>query len=214
MKKSIKKLMAALLSVILILVVAVPAFAAQSGDEIVARIYVITYLEGTSWTDHAWVYFENLSTEKQTVGLYSLPAGEGVSVGCFAASRDDGYGIYYNIESYCANKYGQTGWVSISKDITKSQLQKATDKILSIRNGWDFIFNCMYFAFSVWNAATGDNLVSLVFPVFGQIMLKARGGRKGPQMFVPEKTRVYRQKGRGDNAYLMIVSEKSLNKAI
>ena len=212
MKKALKKIISIIMVAAIVFSLAVPCFAAN--DPIVARIYVITYLEGTSWTDHAWVYFENLSTEKQTVGLYSLPVGEGVSVGCFAASRDDGYGIYYNIESYCANKYGQTGWVSISKDITKSQLQKATDKILSIRNGWDFIFNCMYFAFSVWNAATGDNLVSLVFPVFGQLMLKARGGRKGPQMFVPEKTRVYRQKGRGDNAYLMLVSEKSLNKAI
>lgn len=212
MKKAFKSIVSIIMVAAIVFTLAVPSLAAK--DPVVARIYVITYLEGTSWTDHAWVYFENLSENSVKVGLYNLPAGEGVSVGCFAASRDDGYGIYYNIESYCANKYGQTGWVSISKDITKSQLQKATDKILSIRNGWDFIFNCMYFAFSVWNAATGDNLVSLVFPVFGQLMLKARGGRKGPQMFVPEKTRVYRQKGRGDNAYLMLVSEKSLNKAI
>ena len=212
MKKAFKSIVSIILVAAIVFTLAVPSLAAK--DPVVARIYVITYLEGTSWTDHAWVYFENLSENSVKVGLYNLPAGEGVSVGCFAASRDDGYGIYYNIESYCANKYDQTGWVSISKDITKSQLQKATDKILNIRNGWDFIFNCMYFAFSVWNAATGDNLVSLVFPVFGQLMLKARGGRKGPQMFVPEKTRVYRQKGRGDNAYLMLVSEKSLNKAI
>lgn len=212
MKKVFKSIVSIIMVAAIVFTLAAPSLAAN--DPVVARIYVITYLEGTSWTDHAWVYFENLSENSVKVGLYNLPAGEGVSVGCFAASRDDGYGIYYNIESYCANKYGQTGWVSISKDITKSQLQKATDKILNIRNGWDFIFNCMYFAFSVWNAATGDNLVSLVFPVFGQLMLKARGGRKGPQMFVPEKTRVYRQKGRGDNAYLMLVSEKSLNKAI
>lgn len=212
MKKAFKSIVSIIMVAAIVFTLAAPSLAAK--DPVVARIYVITYLEGTSWTDHAWVYFENLSENSVKVGLYNLPAGEGVSVGCFAASRDDGYGIYYNIESYCANKYGQTGWVSISKDITKSQLQKATDKILNIRNGWDFIFNCMYFAFSVWNAATGDNLVSLVFPVFGQLMLKARGGRKGPQMFVPEKTRVYRQKGRGDNAYLMLVSEKSLNKAI
>lgn len=212
MKKFLKSIVSLLMVVAIIFSLAAPCFAAS--DPIVARIYVITYLEGTSWTDHAWVYFENLSTQKLDVGLYSLPRGEGVSVGCFAASRYDGYGIYYNVESYCANKFGQSGWVSVSKDITKSQLKKASDTILNIRNGWDFIFNCMYFAFKVWNAATGDNLVSLIFPVFGQIQLKARGGRTGPEMFAPEKTRVYRQKGRGDSAYLMIVSEKSLEKAI
>lgn len=212
MKKAFKTIVSIIMVAAIVFSLAAPSFAAN--DPIVARIYVITYLEGTSWTDHAWVYFENLSQEKQTVGLYSLPRGEGVSVGCFAASRYDGYGIYYNIESYCANKFDQTGWVSISKDITKSELKKASDTILNMRNGWDFIFNCMYFAFRVWNAATGDNLVSLVFPVFGQLMLKARGARKGPQMFVPEETRVYRQKGRGDSAYLILVSEKSLEKAI
>ena len=213
MKYATKKLIAILLSLILIFVVAAPCYAAEK-DPVVARIYVITYLEGTSWTDHTWVYFENLSNQKLKVGLYSLPPGEGVSVGCYAASRADGYGIYYNVESYCADKFGQSGWLSISKEITKSQLQKATDKILNIRNGWDFIFNCMYFAFQVWNAATGDKLVSLIFPVIGQMQLKARGATKGPKMFVPQKTRVYRQKGRGDSAYLILVSEKTLGKAI
>lgn len=213
MKKILKTTVSVIMTVVLLFSLTAPSFAAGN-DPIVARIHVITYLEGTSWTDHAWVYFENLSNQKLKVGLYSLPVGEGVSVGCYAASRDDGYGIYYNVESYCANKFGQSGWVSVSKEITKSQLQKATDKILTIRNGWDFVFNCMYFAFQVWNAATGDNLVSLIFPVFGQIQLKARGGRTGLKMFVPDRNRVYRQKGKGDSAYLIIASEGSVNKAI
>lgn len=213
MKKNFKTVISAILVALMIFSLEVPSFAAAK-DPVVARIYVITYLEGTSWTDHAWVYFENLSNQKLKVGLYTLPPGEGVSVGCYAASRADGYGIYYNVESYCADKFGQSGWLSISKEITKSQLQKATDKILNIRNGWDFIFNCMYFAFQVWNAATGDKLVSLIFPVIGQMQLKSRGATKGPKMFVPQKTRVYRQKGRGDSAYLILVSEKTLDKAI
>lgn len=212
MKKFIRSIVSIVMVAVIVFSVTAPSFAAN--DPVVARIYVITYLEGTSWTDHAWVYFENLTKEKIRVGLYGLPPGEGVSVGCYAASRADGYGIYYNVESYCADKFGQSGWISISKEITKSQLQNATDKILTIRNGWDFIFNCMYFAFKVWNAATGDNLLSFVFPVIGQMQLKARGATKGPEMFVPKKTRVYRQKGRGDSAYLTLVSEKTLDKAI
>lgn len=212
MKKAFKSIVSLIMVMAIIFSIAAPSFAAK--DPVVARMYVITYLEGTSWTDHAWVYFENLTNKSIKVGLYSLPAKEGVSVGCFAASRYDGYGIYYNVESYCANKFGQSGWCSISKDITKSQLNKATETILNIRNGWDFIFNCMYFAFKVWNAATGDNLVSLIFPALGQIQLKMRGGKSGPEMFMPKKSRVYRQKGRGENAYLILVSEKSLEKAI
>lgn len=212
MRKALKKTVSIIMVAAIIFSLAAPCFAAS--DPVVARMYVITYLEGTSWTDHAWVYFENLSTEKLNVGLYSLPRGEGVSVGCFAASRNDGYGIYYNIESYCANKYGQSGWCSISKDLTKSELEKASSAIINARNGWDFVFNCMYFAFKVWNEATGDNLVSLVFPALGQIQLKMRGGKSGPEMFMPEKTRVYRQRGRGDSAYLQLVSKESLEKAI
>ncbi len=212
MKKALKSIISIIMVAAIIFSVAAPSLAAN--DPVVARMYVITYLEGTSWTDHAWVYFENLSSKSLKVGLYNLPPSQGVSVGCFAASRDDGYGIYYNIEAHCANKYGQSGWCSISKDITESQLKKASDAIINARNGWDFIFNCMYFAFRVWNKATGDNLVSLVFPALGQIQLKMRGGRSGPKMYFVDKSKVFRQKGKGASAYLMSVSPGSLEKAI
>lgn len=214
MKKTLKQILSVVLVAVMLLTFAAPSFAASESDPVVARIYVITYLEGTSWTDHAFVYFENLSDKTIRVGLYDLPAGEGVSVGCYAASRADGYGIYYNVEAHCANKYGQSGWCSISKDLTESGLRKASDAIINARNGWDFVFNCMYFAFQVWNKTTGDNLVSLIFPVFGQIQLKMRGGRSGPQMYFAREDQVFRQRGKGSSAYLDTVSRGTLDKAI
>lgn len=212
MKRIFKSAASLMLVLAIIFSIAAPSFAAN--DPVVARMYVITYLEGTSWTDHAFVYFENLSKQTLRVGLYDLPVGQGVSVGCYAASRADGYGIYYNVEAHCANKYGQSGWCSISKDLTKNELNKATNAIINARNGWDFVFNCMYFAFQVWNKTTGDNLVSLVFPVFGQIQLKMRGGRSGPKLYFAREDQVYRQRGRGSSAYLTGVSKGTLNKAI
>lgn len=212
MKRIFKSAASLMLVLAIIFSIAAPSFAAN--DPVVARMYVITYLEGTSWTDHAFVYFENLSKQTLRVGLYDLPVGQGVSVGCYAASRADGYGIYYNVEAHCANKYGQSGWMSISKDLTKDELNKATNAIINARNGWDFVFNCMYFAFQVWNKTTGDNLVSLIFPVFGQIQLKMRGGRSGPKLYFAREDQVYRQRGRGSSAYLTGVSKGTLNKAI
>lgn len=212
MKRIFKSAASLMLVLAIIFSVAAPSFAAN--DPVVARMYVITYLEGTSWTDHAFVYFENLSKQTLRVGLYDLPVGQGVSVGCYAASRADGYGIYYNVEAHCANKYGQSGWCSISKDLTKNELNKATNAIINARNGWDFVFNCMYFAFQVWNKTTGDNLVSLIFPVFGQIQLKMRGGRSGPKMYFAREDQVFRQRGKGSSAYLTGVSRGTLDKAI
>lgn len=212
MKRIFKSAASLMLVLAIIFSIAAPSFAAN--DPVVARMYVITYLEGTSWTDHAFVYFENLSKQTLRVGLYDLPVGQGVSVGCYAASRADGYGIYYNVEAHCANKYGQSGWCSISKDLTKNELNKATNAIINARNGWDFVFNCMYFAFQVWNKTTGDNLVSLIFPVFGQIQLKMRGGRSGPKMYFAREDQVFRQRGKGSSAYLTGVSRGTLDKAI
>ncbi len=212
MKRIFKSAASLMLVLAIIFSIAAPSFAAN--DPVVARMYVITYLEGTSWTDHAFVYFENLSKQTLKVGLYDLPVGQGVSVGCYAASRADGYGIYYNVEAHCANKYGQSGWCSISKDLTKNELNKATNAIINARNGWDFVFNCMYFAFQVWNKTTGDNLVSLIFPVFGQIQLKMRGGRSGPKMYFAREDQVFRQRGKGSSAYLTGVSRGTLDKAI
>lgn len=212
MKKVLKSAISLMVALVIIFSVAAPSFAAN--DPVVARMYVITYLEGTSWTDHAFVYFENLSNETLRVGLYDLPVGQGVSVGCYALSRADGFGIYYNVEAHCANKYGQSGWCSISKDLTKNELNKATNAIINARNNWDFVFNCMYFAFQVWNKTTGDNLVSLIFPALGQIQLKMRGGRSGPKMYFAREDQVFRQRGKGSSAYLTGVSRGTLDKAI
>ena len=210
MKKSIKKLMAALLSVILILVVAVPAFAAQSGDEIVARISVCSRVKEVPSLGHTWIYIHNISDEPIQVGAYTVPVGEGVSIGTFANTRDDGKGVYYNIESHCINKYGDHDFFSITKEISADTLMKVSDKILSL-NDWDFFKNCMHFTFSVWKTATGQSFANLILPTLGELQMRIAGARhRNLTMYYPSADRVYKQIGSGREATMVVVKSSSL----
>lgn len=210
MKKSIKKLMAALLSVILILVVAIPAFAAQSGDEIVARISVCSRVKEVPSLGHTWIYIHNISDEPIQVGAYTVPVGEGVSIGTFANTRDDGKGVYYNIESHCINKYGDHDFFSITKEISADTLNKVSNKILTLNN-WNIFNNCMQFTFTVWQTATGQFFANLLFPAFGELQMRLAGARhRNLNMYYPSADRVYKQKGSGSGATLAVVRESSL----
>ena len=210
MKKSIKKLMAALLSVILILVVAVPAFAAQSGDEIVARISVCSRVKEVPSLGHTWIYIHNISDEPIQVGAYTVPVGEGVSIGTFANTRDDGKGVYYNIESHCINKYNHHDFFSITKEISADTLMKVSDKILSL-NDWDFFKNCMHFTFSVWKTATGQSFANLILPTLGELQMIIAGARhRNLTMYYPSADRVYKQIGSGREATMVVVKSSSL----
>ena len=210
MKKSIKKLMAALLSVILILVVAIPAFAAQSGDEIVARISVCSRDKEVPSFGHTWIYVENISTEPIQVGAYTVPVGEGVSIGTFANTRYDGKGVYYNIEAHCINKYDDHDFYSITKEISSDTLNKVSNKILSLNN-WDFFKNCMHFTFSVWKTATGQSFANLILPTLGELQMRIAGARhRNLNMYYPSADRVYKQIGSGSEATIIVVKSSSL----
>ncbi len=200
MKKSFKKVLCLFMAIMLMFSFAVNSFAeegeaAPEPEAKVARIHVIVYMKTTNVTGHVWLYFENLSSETQKVGYYDLPAGQGVSVGII--NRKQGGRIYYNVESFAANYYNQSGWYSISRDLNKAELQKATDSLKTYKNAWDPIFNCMDFAFTVWNDTTGDGLGNLVFPIFGLIQLWFRGAKRGLKFYYPQPDQVYAQLGMG-----------------
>ncbi|MBO5411110.1 MAG: hypothetical protein J6A60_07600 [Clostridia bacterium] len=54
-------------------------------------------------------------------------------------------------------------------------------------------------------------LIPLIIPALGQVQVMLHGGKKGKlTMYEPSSDRVYRQKGVGQNAYLVPVSEATI----
>lgn len=216
MKKSVfKRMISFFLVLIIVFSAAQTAFAeneTDSADETVAKIWVCSNMSIPFVIGHTYVYVRNLSDEPIKVGLYEVPAGEGVSVGCFAFSAYDGWGIYYNLEAYRENKKSKEGRIwSKSEDLTAEGLENLNDYLLGYVNHWDPIFNCSYFSYSVWNAATGDSLIPSPLPIIAHLMLMLTGGEKGTlDMFYAETSQVYRQRGSGNSAYLEHVSNATL----
>lgn len=217
MKKSVlKRVISLLLAIMIVFTAAQTAFAeSETGieDETVAKIWVCSNMSIPLVIGHTYVYVQNLSDEPIKVGVYEVPVGEGVSVGCFAFSAYDGWGIYYNLEAYRENKKGKEGRIwSKSEPLTAEELENMNDYLLSYLNHWDPIFNCSYFSYSVWNAATGDFLIPSPLPIIAHLMLMITGGEKGTlDMFFADESQVYRQRGMGDSAYIEHVSTATLN---
>lgn len=210
MKNTVKKLMAIILSLTIIFTIAMPAFASDDANEIVAKISVCSRVREVPSLGHIWIYIHNISDRTLKVGAYDLPSGEGVSIGTFANTRDDGKGIYYNIEAHCINKYGDHDFFSITKEISAATLEKVSNKILDL-NHWDIFKNCMHFAFKVWKTATGQGFANFFFPAFGEMQLRIVGARnKALYMYYPTADRVYKQQGSGSSAYLTVVRSSSL----
>ena len=110
MKKLFKKSLAVFLSVVIALSVASVAFAnfdssteTQGSEEIVATMYLCACVYVFPVSGHTWIYVENNTDHTLRVGLYDVPAGQGVSIGAFSFSVADGWGIYYNLEAFREN---------------------------------------------------------------------------------------------------------------
>lgn len=185
----------------------------KKSTRIVANLSVVTRVKGTG---HAWIYVENLTNEPLQVGHYILPPNEGVSVGLFSFTCEDGIGIYYNVESYCCNVHGGDGLVSITTDLDEDEMEKLSNKLTKYPNHWDPFFNCMYFAFSMWNSVSGKKLIPLVIPAFGQLQLRMHGGEKNNlDMYCPRVDQVLRLKGGlGKEKQLVPVSPGSIDQQI
>lgn len=210
MNRTFRKTLSILLSLVIILTLALPAFAANDGNEIVAEISVCSRVKEVPSLGHTWIYVHNISDEAFQVGAYTLPAGEGVSIGTFANTRDDGKGIYYNIEAHCINKYDDHDFYSITKQISADKMESISNKILNLNN-WNIFNNCMGFTFKVWKEASGQGFANFLFPAFGELQLRLAGAKyKQLRMYYPSEDRVYKQSGSGSSATIFVVSKSSL----
>lgn len=214
-EKRMKKAVASILAFLMIFTVCVPAFAdnAESGNEVVAELYVCSSMSIPVIAGHTYIYVKNLTDEPLQVGLYEVPVGEGVSIGTLSISVSDGWGIYYNLEAHRENRDDHLSDVwSKSVYLDRDDLADLNERLDGYLNHWDIFFNCAYFAYSMWNGTTGDFVMPFIIPLFSHWALQLSGGKKGEmEMFVPEREQIFRQKGSGSSAKLVTASDKTVN---
>lgn len=212
MKNTAKKIVALLLVVMMLFLTPSMAFAAAGTEEIVATVSLFCYSKNPG---HCWIYVENLTGETFSVGAYRLGAYKGVSVGTFGFTRYDGWGIYYNVEAYVQNTHGIGSYSTFTEELTREELNELSDTILAQKNSWSLLSNCTSFAAKVWNTVSNKKIAGLVLPAFVKILMVLRGAKSGtPTMKPVSANEVFRQKGKGNNAYLVNVSKRSLGELV
>lgn len=185
----------------------------SSDDENVATLSICSAIYVWPISGHTWIYVHNNSDEPIQVGHYEVPVGQGVSVGVFSFSVNDGWGIYYNIEAYKENTKKRMDKVwSKSTELDADELDTLHSRLLSYPNYWGFGGNCATFAFSMWNSVTHEGYFSLLIPAITQFMLMVSGAKRGTlEMYCPPRENVYRLKGLGNNAHLEMASDYSVS---
>lgn len=220
-----KKILAVILSLAMIFTMSASVIvSAQQPDEVsfvqaqeqssgnVAKMWLCSDIDVFPFVGHCWIYVENLSDSPIQVGLYEVPAGQGVSVGSFSFSVSDGWGIYYNLEAMRENRDGTVERaLTVSTMLDSAELQELNESLLSYPNYWGPVANCSTFAFRIWNSVTGDAYFSLLIPAVAHFELLITGAKKGElKMIYPEDEQILRQRGTGRDAYLEPVGSKTL----
>ncbi len=209
MKKTfLKRFLSAALAMIMLFVMSPAISAASDKDETVATVTIFCCVK---MPGHCWIYVENLSDEAMQIGAYRLEAGEGVSVGSFGTTRYDGHGIYYNVEAYCQTTYGINNYRTLTEKLNREEVETLSNGIKSYNNNWNIFRNCVTFATKMWNLISDNKLSNLIIPAFTNLQMTFKGAQKNTPVQNPVAAeKVYRQKGNGDSAYLVNVSDKSL----
>ena len=182
-------------------------FNAVPGDTVVGRMYICTQAVGLG---HAWIYIESDFNGDMPIGCYTLKPYQGVSMGTFALSRSDGPGLYYNIESYCANEWGLKNQSWLGMDITKDQLVKVSNRIKQW-NYWDLYFNCTFFAAEIWNCVSSKKMIPILFPFIIKWQILMHGGNRDVVLKEVDRNDCYKQKGVAGNVHIELVSDGSLD---
>lgn len=171
-------------------------------NDVVADLYVFYDKSDIHAVGHTWIYIENLTDQELKVGVYPLPANEGVSVGTLP--EYDGWGLYYNVEAYQQGIYGMEDQLSMKDQITLKELRRISNFIISYPNFWDPVFfNCMLFAFLAWDMGSLKILLPLIFPIIGKIQMLIYPHETEVNMKPVTKDKVYRQVGMFGWAKLM-----------
>lgn len=183
----------------------------KADDEVIGKIYLCSRWSGITTTGHLWVYIHNTTDEPITVGLLEVAPDDGISMATFGFTRSDGLGIYYNMETYRNDKYCDESCISLSDDLTVSELEKINKKLLT-SNQWNPFINCVFFACSIWNTAGNTFIMPFTYPPITRLIIKTAGGTETCIMVHQPAENTFKQRGFGNNSYLDPLSEKSLAK--
>ena len=187
-----------------------PGEPSEPEEKYVAKLSLYARSKAIPLFGHTWLYIENLTDHDLQVGAYTLPAGEGCSLGTFFYSRFDGPGLYYNLENHLAGKFGVRKAVSISENITAEQLETVSEMALN-RNYWEPVTTCSGMPLTIWNAVTDRLVITIPHPLFVSLTLRLYDGHEiGAEMFPIERERVYKQRGFGDKATLDVCNDLSV----
>ena len=203
--KSLKRIISVIMVFVLIACsMTVAAYAKSEDEEIVANVYICHRILKKLMEGHSWLYFENLTDHDIQVGAYTVPPGEGVSVGTYSGvDVPEGFGVYYNVEAYRYGKGGLHDNVYLKKELTQKQLERMSDKVAR-SNYWSHFTNCSFFTITTWNVVFGKPLLYVMIPLFTRWEIQIYPGhQEGFLMKFPGKDKVFKQKGLGKNATLI-----------
>ena len=85
-----------------------------------------------------------------------------------------------------------------------------TEKLL-IANYWDPIYNCVFFACSIWNRGGNRFIVPFPYPPVARLQIMMWGNNEVCEMEYQPPENSYKQRGFGNGAYLENVCQKSLD---
>lgn len=144
------------------------------GANRVANVYLLISAAQAD-KPHVWIYVENISDKPITVGHYTCPAGDSVSLGAWR-DRGRGAGIHYNLERYWVKAETYTRTIYLKATITAAELKMVTFTIKH-HDYWTWPFNCGWFATSVWNKTTFKQVPYLFWPQLIRIPMYILGAK-------------------------------------
>lgn len=109
---------------------------------------------GTVNLGHAYISVKNTSSSNITVGYFTLEPNKSVTVGSWIQTCHNG--MLYNIEKVYMELGRYQGRISLTTDITLTDLQPLSEYILK-NDRWTFSKNCSYHATKMFNTVANDS---------------------------------------------------------
>ena len=186
----IKKIVALLLAIVIMVSIPVCTFAAEEaekesilGADNVATMYLV-FTSANPKVPHLWIYIENETNETLNIGPYKLKPNGAVSMGAWK-DRGDGAGIYINLERHWVKDatYGRAFY--IKTNVSRSELKRIGNS-LDRHNYWNWGLNCAWFATSIWNICSVKFVPFLISPRLCLVVMLAYGAKRPDFKFKKE----------------------------
>ncbi|MBQ6267324.1 MAG: hypothetical protein IJK64_06085 [Clostridia bacterium] len=147
----------------------------QSSLENVATMYLCVS-NGNPRMPHMWIYILNTSDTPLDVAGYRIKPGSALSMGCFT-DRGSGEGIHFNLERYWVKDATYDRTFCMSTQVSRGELDSVVS-LLKRHNYWNYMFNCAWFAVSVWNTCSPRKMIYLFAPQIERVIMLVLGARR------------------------------------